>query len=74
MKTINKLRLLGFPDDALNNITTLPTTDLINDYIIELVMVAIKTDVGALTFCDIMDNLVDSKSSKTHIETLRNGK
>ena len=74
MKTINKLRLLGISDDALSNTTNLPTTDLINDNIIGFAMAAIKSDVGALQFCDLMDNLVDSKSSKIHIETLRNGK
>ena len=34
----------------------------------------IKSDVDALQFCDVMDNLVDSKSSKTHIKVLKNGK
>ena len=74
MKTINKLRLLGVNDDALSNIINLPTTDVINDCIVSFVMIRINSDVQALQFCDVMDKLVDSKSSKTHIETLRNGK
>ena len=75
MKTINKLRLLGFREDALSKLTHLPITDLINEVIVGFLMVAtIKSDVKALQFCDLMDNLVDSKSSQTHIEILRNGK
>ena len=71
-KTINKLRLLGFPDYILS--TNLPTTDLINDATVGFLMVAIiQTDVQALQFCDIMDNLVDSESSESYIEILRNG-
>ena len=72
MKTINKLRSLRCSDDFESTITNLPTTDLINDTIVRSLMVGlIKTDVQALQFCDVMDNLVDSKS---YIEMLRNGK
>ena len=74
MKTVNKLRLLGYPDDVLSSITDFSTTDLINDAIIGLLMVVkIKSDVQALKFCDVMDNLVDNKSSETHIEIFKNG-
>ena len=34
-------------------------------------MATIKSNEQALQFCDYMDNLVDSESSKTHIEILR---
>ena len=74
MKTIDKLRLLGFPD-GINLFSNLPTTESINDVIVGFLMVAtIKRDVQALQFCDLMDNLVDSKSSRLHIEILRKGK
>ena len=74
MKTINKLKLLECPDETLSNITNLPTTDLINDAIVGNLMVAtIRSDVRALQFCDIMDDMVDSKSSESCIEILRNG-
>ena len=74
MKTINKLRLLGCPDYILSDFINLPTTDLINDTIVGILMVVtIKSDLQALQFCDVMNNLVDSKSSETHIEILRNG-
>ena len=67
MKTINKLRLLGFSDDVLNNFTNFPTTELFNDAIIGCIMaVTIKSDVQALQFCDVMDILIDTESSKTH--------
>ena len=74
MKTIDKLRLLGF-SDGINKFSNMPTTGCINDAIIAFLMVVtIKRDVQALQFCDIMDNLVDSKSSRLHIEILRKGK
>ena len=65
---------MGCPDDVLSNFTNLPTTELINDAIVGFLMAGtIKTDVQALRFCDGMDTLVDSKSSKRNIEILRNG-
>ena len=74
MNTINKIKqLLRLSDDVLSNLTNLPTADLINENIIVLLMTAIKSDIGALQFCDIMESLMDNKSS-TDIEILRNGK
>ena len=75
MKTINKLKqLLRLSDDVLSNLTDLPTADLINENIIVLLMtVIIQSDIDALQICDVMENLIDSKSS-TIIELLRNGK
>ena len=76
MKTVNKLRQMGIPDDLLSQLTdNIPTTDLLNDAFVGCLMVwIIKSDVQALEFCDIMDNLIDRESSKTPIEMLRNGK
>ena len=74
MNTVNKIKqLLRLSDDVLSNLTNLPTADLINENIIVLLMTAIKSDIDALQFCDIMESLMDSKSS-TDIEILRNGK
>ena len=74
MKTINKLKLLGCPEELLSNFTDLPTIDLINDGIVGCLMVVeIESDVETLKFCDAMDKLVDSKSSKSYIEIFRNG-
>ena len=74
MNTVNKIKqLLRLSDDVLSNLTNLPTADLINENIIVLLMTGIKSDIDALQFCDIMESLMDSKSS-TDIEILRNGK
>ena len=74
LKTTEKLRQLGCPDHKLRALVTLPTTDHINENIVGALMVdTIKLEVGALKFCDDMDNLVDSASSKRHIEIFRNG-
>ena len=74
MKTINEMkRLLRFPDNMLNNLTFVPSVDLINENIIVLLITMIvKSDIDGLKLCDVMENLVDSKSS-ADIETLRNG-
>ena len=74
MNTINKIKqLLRLSDDVLSNLTNLPTADLINENIIVLLMTGIKSDIDTLQFCDVMESLMDSKSS-TDIEILRNGK
>ena len=74
MNTVNKIKqLLRLSDDVLSNLTNLPTADLINENIIVLLMTGIKSDIDALQFCDIMESLMDRKSS-TDIEILRNGK
>ena len=74
MKTINKIKqLLRLSDEVLSNLTNLPTADLINENIIVFLMTAIQSDIEALQICDLLENLIDSKSS-TIIELLRNGK
>ena len=74
MMTLNKLKqLVTLPDDVISELTYLPTVNDINEAIIGLVMMAIKSDMEALHFCDVMEDIVDSKSSKAHIEILRNG-
>ena len=75
MMTFNKLKqLLIVSDDVLSEFTNLPTVNDINEAIISLLMIVIiKSDMDALQFCDVMENIVDSKSSKAHIEILRNG-
>ena len=74
MKTINKIKqLLRLSDDVLSNLTNLPTADLINENIVVFLMKGIKSDIDSLQFCDVMENLIDSRFS-TDIELLRNGK
>ena len=76
MKTIDKVKNLvtaRTSDDQLSKMTSLPTPDLINENIIMNLMIAIRSDVNALRFCDVMENLVDNRSAAVHIEMLRNG-
>ena len=73
-QTIFKMKqLLRGHDDVLNKLTDLPTVDLINEKIIEILMLLIKSDTDAINFCDVMENLVNSESSTATIEALRNG-
>ena len=76
MKTFNKLnKLFGPSDDLLNPLTVLPSADLINEAIIGMIMVtSVRSDIDALQFCDILENLVDTQSSLIHIRSIRNGK
>ena len=58
-------------DEYLSNLTDPPIADLINEKIIVTLMISIQSDIGALVFCDIMEQLIDTKSSE--IEIIRNG-
>ena len=74
MMTVNKLKqIVILPDAFLSYLTNLSTVNAINETITALLMTAIKSDMGALQFCDIMENIVDSRSSKAQVELLRNG-
>ena len=65
MMTLNKLKqLVRLPHNVLSEVTNLPTVNDINEAIIGLVMTAIKLDMEALHFCEVLENVVDSKSSK----------
>ena len=71
MKTISKLKL----DSVLSKFPKfLLTAGFVNDRIVQSLMVTIiKSDVQALKFCDRMDTIVDSESSKRYVEILRIG-
>ena len=72
MITIYKIKEALKPsDEFLSNLTDPPIAHLINEKIILSLMVAIKSDMGALEFCDIMEQLIDTRSSD--IEIIRNG-
>lgn len=74
MTTIDKMKqLLRPPDEFLNNLTDQPTVELINEKIITSLIIGIKADVGALQFCDVLEDLVNGESSTTDIEAVRNG-
>ena len=57
-------------DEYLSNLADPPIVDLINEKIIVSLMLAIQSDMGALVFCDIMEQLIDTKSN---IQMIRNG-
>ena len=72
--TINKINkiLNQIPSNKfLSYLTNPPITTLINEKIIVSLMVQIKSDIGALGFCDMMEQLTDTKSSD--IQIIRNG-
>ena len=70
--TIDKIKeILMLPDELLSSLTDPPMVDLINEKIIVSLMLSIKLDMGALVFCDLMEQLIDSRSSD--IEMIRNG-
>ena len=58
-------------DEPPSDLFDPPIADLINEKIIVLLMLRIKADIDALEFCDIMEQLIDTKSSD--IEIIRNG-
>ena len=73
MKTINKIKqLLRLSDDVLSRFINLSSVDLINETIIVYLMMLIQSDMDALQFCDVVENLIDNISS-TIIKLLRNG-
>ena len=66
--------LLSLSDDYTSSFSNFPTIDLINEAIIGSLMSTIVSDIAALQFCDVLENLVESTSAKMDIEALRNGK
>ena len=70
--TIDKIKeILMLSDEHLSSLTDPPIADLINEKIIVSLMLSIKLDMGALVFCDLMEQLIDTRSSD--IEMIRNG-
>ena len=74
MKTIDKLRQRLTPsDNELSKLTDLPSADVVNEKVIASLITALQSDMAGLQFCDILEYLIDSESSLTAIEALRNG-
>ena len=74
MNTVTKMKhLITLPDGIINYFNELPTINLINERIIGFLMSRIKSDADAVEFCDIVEKLVNSKSSTIDIEAFRNG-
>ena len=71
MTTIKKVKnVMKMRDESMDNLAIVPSANLVNEKIIVALMVEIKSDKQALTFCDLMKILVTNKSSITDI---RNG-
>ena len=57
----------------MSNLSNFPSVDLINEAIIGSIITTLQSESAGLEFCDIMESLVDSASSRMDIEMLRNG-
>jgi len=71
MKTMDKIRQLGIPDDFLNYLKIEPS--LINATIIFAIMRIIKKENDVLKFLDLMEIVCENDASKGLISTIRNG-
>ena len=74
MNTMNILKELVRPsDDQVRKWMDIAAANFFNETAVGMIISVIKSDAHALYFCDIMEKLCDSKSSKMYIETLRKG-
>ena len=74
MKTINKLKqLLNPSDEHVQKWIDIAAANLFNETVVGMLMATINTDSYALNFCDMMEKLCDSDSSRMYIEMLRKG-
>ena len=72
MMTINKIKeIVTLSDECLSSLNEPPNADLLNEKLIVSSMLTIKSDMDAFEFCDIVEQLIDTKSSD--IEIIRNG-
>ena len=73
MRTMDKIRQLGFPDKCLNYIQIVPSK-IINAIIIQILMrLLIKEESDVFNFCDILEHLCENDVSKGLIATIREG-
>ena len=75
-KTIGKLKklILGVPDNHLDQLRALPSTENINEGILITIMLcALNTDNDVFEFCDIMITMSDEIALKNLIDALFNG-
>jgi len=74
MRTIDKMEQLhGVPHDDSRGLKKAMTPRIANEGILCVLIRQIKTDADILKFCDSINQLVDSTTSKQCIDTLRNG-
>jgi len=74
MVTIKRLkRSSSVPDDLPFHLAGLSSTDIRNRTIISLMIRSLDSDIEALGICDILEDVVDSSTSKKVIQNLRCG-
>ena len=74
MKTIDRVKELNVVShDALQRLREINDQTTVNEWIMSVLMVYIKSDVDVLIFCDRMDQLVDCTASKLFIDSLKEG-
>ncbi|XP_065885289.1 uncharacterized protein [Dysidea avara] len=72
MKTIDRVKELNVVShDALQRLREINDQTTVNEWIMSVLMVYIKSDVDVLIFCDRMDQLVDCTASKLFIDSLK---
>jgi len=74
MKTFDKAKMLHLLPVIPVVVQQLRNYKTANEYITTASMCCIKSEVDVLSFCDIIDQLVDSRDSKQFIAALRDGK
>ena len=73
-KTINKLNeVFSLSDSTRNHLVSSPNADVANQELITLLISGLRSDIDALSFCDIVEKLVDDMPSQNVIDSLRNG-
>jgi len=73
VKTVDKLKP-GVPDDFLDQLRTLPSTEQANEVIMfEIINVTVEDDDGVFLLCDIMETLIDGVDSRRIIDSFKNG-
>jgi len=74
MTTIDRVKKLNVvSDDALQRLRNISDKTIVNEWIMSVLMVYIKSDVDMLLFCDRMNQLVDSTTSKLFVDSLKEG-
>ena len=74
MITLGKLVQLGnVNDDAVDWISTAPTSIIGNQRVLDFVILSIKGEDSLLEFCDILEKLIEHPALLKLVESLRNG-
>ena len=73
--TVERLKRHGILGDQLKcDLDRLPTVDERNTMILVILIRPIQNDVHMLTFCDVLEDVVENNDSKKFIHNFRSGK